>query len=286
MVAVKAQNSQSNRYRAELWRSGMTNRARDAAPISEIHASRFQLLISAIFTSHDQTSETTNEAELPQQFRRGSNTSLGYTRSRTSNSSQRVKEVQQQAILFIFAFIFTRGLSYVNRALELFHGSSPFWLHCFAKTFLAFQGVFNIFVYTRPHVTTFRRRNHGSSWIQAFVAVVKRGGDSDRITSRRRSSIAPRNSLTSRAPLRQSQIRQHQIEAQTEPIQTAPERRELMNPSNIDDESESITDLEEIMKTVAVLKANGEGSTFDSSSEENLVIVASGEQPDECEDDN
>ena len=230
-LTVKAQNNITDRYRnPQFWRAGI-----NVPPAREIEIDNNRLLrlISVVFTTNHE-----DESDRPE--RRGTNTSLTTTRTeqtRLRNSSMRkVKEVQLQAILFIAAFLFTRLPSLVVRIYEFTSGGDlPFWSHVFAKTTLGLQGFLNILVYTRPHISTFRGRNPGNSWLKAFMIVVKQGGDSDRVHSRRRSSaIARRPSLPSKRP------------SESYNNNTTQQKR------NHDDEIE-MDDFDQIMKTVAIL---------------------------------
>lgn len=54
----------------------------------------------------------------------------------------------------------------------------PFSILLCARIFNPVQGAFNILVYCRPHVTSYRKRNPGCSWIKAFLKTLENGGDS------------------------------------------------------------------------------------------------------------
>mmetsp|Transcript_25666 Transcript_25666/g.38407 ORF Transcript_25666/g.38407 Transcript_25666/m.38407 type:complete len:532 (-) Transcript_25666:2253-3848(-) len=185
---VISQIDLSNRYRSEMWRTG-TSLANQEARNTD-HTTRIQAFFSSLIGS-------TNESDVP--TRRASNPTIP-VRQRSRASSRRIKDVKEQSILFIVAFLLTYSFTYVNRIVEQVNGSSPFWLHLLARTMISNQGAFNILVYTRPHVTTLRRRNQDLSWFAAFCIVVKRGGDHDRADTRRNSSVVSRASIVSSRP--------------------------------------------------------------------------------------
>ncbi len=71
--------------------------------------------------------------------------------------------------------------------LYLNGSESSFYIALFTKLLQPLQGLFNILVYTRPHVKSFQRNNPGVTWFQAFCAVIASGGDDDLDADERRS---------------------------------------------------------------------------------------------------
>jgi len=63
-----------------------------------------------------------------------------------------------------------------------------------ATTLFPLQGLFNILIYTYPHVSSCRRNLREYSWFQAIREVIKSGGDSDQISSGRRANATRRSS--------------------------------------------------------------------------------------------
>lgn len=230
--AVIAQTAQSDRYRSELWQSG--RRPGQTRTESATNESRLQRLMMSIFPSN---AESVVEAG-------GTNFNLSLSLSR-ANAKKR--EVKQQAMLFIGAFLITASMTYVNRVTEQVVGSSPFWLQWLARFLNGLQGFFNIIVYTKPHVASLRRRHQNYSWFNAFFKVVMKGGDHDRIhSSRRHSSVASRSSLVSRSNKRRRSSK------------LPPERKERnlllsKNRTNQDGDDDGIEpgDINAIMNTVA-----------------------------------
>lgn len=85
----------------------------------------------------------------------------------------------------------------------------PFYLQIIDRGLQPLQGVFNILVYTSPHVTTIRRVCPELNWFQAFFWVVMNGGDDDQANEERRSSRSNlRSSLSSRRGSNASMLNQ------------------------------------------------------------------------------
>jgi len=64
----------------------------------------------------------------------------------------------------------------------------PFALLLLDRIFNPMQGLFNILVYCRPHVSSLRNHNLEYSWLKAFWLIVKSGGDNDSAGQSRRSN--------------------------------------------------------------------------------------------------
>ena len=55
----------------------------------------------------------------------------------------------------------------------------PFFLLELGRLFNPLQGLFNILVYSRPHVSSLRSNHPEYSWLKAFWLTVRTGGDHD-----------------------------------------------------------------------------------------------------------
>ena len=87
-------------------------------------------------------------------------------------------EIFKQASLYVFGFILTNVPIWVAVFHLNFRGKglgNAFTL--FSAAMFPLGGFFNILIYTRPKVATFRRRNaeHRYSWFRSFILVVKSG---------------------------------------------------------------------------------------------------------------
>ncbi len=79
---------------------------------------------------------------------------------------------------------------------------SPFIVKILSRLLQPLQGLFNILVFTRPHIKVCRQLNPQFTWFQAFCYVIKSGGDDDRNPNerrRRRGSSMRSSSLRSSA---------------------------------------------------------------------------------------
>jgi hypothetical protein len=121
--------------------------------------------------------------------------------SRPSRASiQRLQELSARAIAYIVGFVVTYMFTLIYRLLDLYgNGPVPFTLIFLSRFFYPLQGLFNILVFTYPHVVSYRRNHVSHSWFQAFWEVLKSGGDSDQTrTGRgRRNSTSATRRLTS-----------------------------------------------------------------------------------------
>ena len=67
-----------------------------------------------------------------------------------------------------------------------------------SRIFLPLQGLFNILIYTRPHVNKERKKCPSLSWWAAFRIVVASGGDDDEpMTNRLRQGVSRRGNIAS-----------------------------------------------------------------------------------------
>lgn len=97
----------------------------------------------------------------------------------------RLREISSRAIAYIIGFILTYSLSALHRTLETHKVDVPFVLVFLTRVFYPLQGLFNVLIYSYPHVVTYRRNHSEYSWVQAFCEVIKSGGDSDQIRTGR-----------------------------------------------------------------------------------------------------
>mmetsp|Transcript_13064 Transcript_13064/g.19794 ORF Transcript_13064/g.19794 Transcript_13064/m.19794 type:complete len:600 (-) Transcript_13064:164-1963(-) len=124
-----------------------------------------------------------------------SSSALAARLSRPSQASIRtLKDTSNRAIGYVVGFLLTYTLPLIQRVIEIYGSSPPPFAMVFISRFLyPLQGLFNIIVYTHPHVVSYRRNHSEESWLRAFLKVVKSGGDSDRDElpsgRRRRSSL-------------------------------------------------------------------------------------------------
>ena len=103
--------------------------------------------------------------------------------SRPSRSSVRnLEEISKRAVAYVIGFLFCFLFATIYRLFEE-HGSGnvPFAIVVLARFFFPLQGLFNILIYTYPHVTSYRRNHTECNWFQAFWNVIRSGGDSDQL---------------------------------------------------------------------------------------------------------
>ena len=113
------------------------------------------------------------------------------SRNRTDNGRQFLK----QACCYVVAYILTLVPSFLGMIM-VGAGHSPSFGHVvFAHILFPLQGLFNVLIYTRPHVNKEQRKNPNIGWCKAFLAVVASGGDDDEERTNRLRRAHP-NSLT------------------------------------------------------------------------------------------
>ena len=67
------------------------------------------------------------------------------------------------------------------------YGEAPYVLIFLSRSIFPLQGLFNILIYTHPHVSSYLRNHPEDSWIRAFLEVFKSGGDNDQDRTSRRN---------------------------------------------------------------------------------------------------
>jgi len=116
------------------------------------------------------------------------------SRPTTTILQRRQTELSNRAIAYIVGYLLTYGFPAAYRFCEK-NSSAPFAIILLSRIFFPCQGLFNILIYTYPHVCSFRRHHEDDSWFRAFWEVVKSGGDGDDTgtSSRRKSSLRQMN---------------------------------------------------------------------------------------------
>ena len=103
------------------------------------------------------------------------------SKSRRELASRDEKMAVTHCILYLSSFL----LCYIFPLIAIIYairnkGSpAPFELVLFGRIFAPLQGIFFIFVYTRPHVKAIKNSNSELNWFQAFFIAFKAGGDND-----------------------------------------------------------------------------------------------------------
>jgi hypothetical protein len=97
------------------------------------------------------------------------------------------KEISNRAFAFIIGYLMTYFFSILYRSIQIVTNTEPpFVIMYLARLFYPMQGLFNVLIYTYPHVNSCRQDHIEYSWFRAFYEVVKSGGDSDQIRTRRK----------------------------------------------------------------------------------------------------
>ena len=122
-----------------------------------------------------------------------------YQRRRNSRYTSRTGEISKQALLYVGSYVLTYGFVWGQSIYMIVTSSRPpLALRFLSSFFFPLQGFINIFIYCRPHIVSLRRNSPGEySWFQAYLAVLKSGGDEPlthqqrRITTLQRSQCQP-----------------------------------------------------------------------------------------------
>lgn len=95
-------------------------------------------------------------------------------------SIRRLKDISNRTIAYTTAFLLTFIFAIINHIVGTYGiEPTPFIIIFLARVFFPLQGLFNILVYTYPHVASYRRNHSDHNWFRAFWEVIKSGGDSD-----------------------------------------------------------------------------------------------------------
>lgn len=117
----------------------------------------------------------------------------------SKKSSHKGREVMIQASLYISAFFLCNGLLWVVRIYSMITGKfPPTFISFLAVSLNPLQGMFYVFIYTRPHVNSLRRHskarlNERYSYPRALWKVVKAGGDLPRIPRKKQGRRSSRH---------------------------------------------------------------------------------------------
>jgi len=90
-----------------------------------------------------------------------------------------MEEIKKQALLYVLSYILSYGFVWGQSIYSIATKKPPLaWLRVLSATFFPLQGFMNIFIYCRPHIVSLRAHSPDEyTWFQAFVAVLKSGGD-------------------------------------------------------------------------------------------------------------
>jgi hypothetical protein len=100
------------------------------------------------------------------------------------------KDILIQAYLYMSVLFFQYGANFFPLISNWFFKSkAPDWSHYLIAFFYPLGGFFNILVYTRPKVISFRRKQPELSWFGAFVMVFKAGVAVPMITPREEDEL-------------------------------------------------------------------------------------------------
>ena len=108
-----------------------------------------------------------------------------------------------QASLYVVAFMWTCIWAYLYGFLVTLGVDVPYTIILLFSIFYPFGGFLNILVYTRPKINALRKRDEHLTWTQAFIAVVKAGGEEpESLPPARRTSSgnSPRNDTLNQTP--------------------------------------------------------------------------------------
>jgi hypothetical protein len=92
----------------------------------------------------------------------------------------RSREAMKQAFLFTGSFLICYSWPHIGVLLNAINIEVPYCLHVLLWIFLPLQGLFNIIVFTRPHVARLRQNDKDLNLFLAIWRVVRSGGDLSR----------------------------------------------------------------------------------------------------------
>lgn len=98
-----------------------------------------------------------------------------YVQRVSRKSKKKKRDTMTQASLYIVAFLVSCIWAYLYGFLVTLGVDVPFAINVLFCIFYPLGGLFNILVYTRPKLTSVRRRYPDLSWIRCFVEVIKAG---------------------------------------------------------------------------------------------------------------
>ena len=134
------------------------------------------------------------------------------SRPSRASSVRRMEEISKRAAAYVAAFLFSVSFSFIYRMVTVYGSGPSFTLYILSRIFYPLQGLFNVLVYSYPHVISYRRNHTECNWFQAFWKVIRTGGDSDQPRvgrANRRGSIRKKQRV-----LKQSESRHQRTEVQ------------------------------------------------------------------------
>ena len=94
-------------------------------------------------------------------------------------ATERTRETTKQALLYVGSILLSYGFQWVNAIIIFIRGKEIKIIAQLGSFFFPLQGLFNIFVYCRPHIVALQKKYPGEySWFRAFKVVLMSGGDS------------------------------------------------------------------------------------------------------------
>eukprot|EP00554_Chaetoceros_debilis_P016210 CAMPEP_0194123900 /NCGR_PEP_ID=MMETSP0150-20130528/56459_1 /TAXON_ID=122233 /ORGANISM="Chaetoceros debilis, Strain MM31A-1" /LENGTH=644 /DNA_ID=CAMNT_0038817367 /DNA_START=59 /DNA_END=1993 /DNA_ORIENTATION=+ len=134
----------------------------------------------------------------------GSNAILKALKARINHRRQmkrtpsKSREFLTCAFWYAAAFVITFTFPFIVIISALTGAEAPFALKILSRLLQPLQGLFNMLVYTRPHVRNYRSSHPESKWLEALLHVVSKGGDDDRTAMQRsRNSTMSHNRRSS-----------------------------------------------------------------------------------------
>jgi len=117
------------------------------------------------------------------------------TASRSSRN--RIREITTQALLYVGCYVLSYGFVWANTIYSIATNQPSLeFLRILSSIFFPLQGFLNVFIYCRPHIVSLRRNFPNEySWLQAFIKVLKSGGD-DPLTRQERRMIRRLSNIT------------------------------------------------------------------------------------------
>jgi len=109
-----------------------------------------------------------------------SNMSHRRRRRRLEQTTLRTREINKQALLYTGSYFLTYGFPWAETIYVNATGKeAPTLLGILIAIFFPLQGFINIFIYCRPHIVSLRKKYpENYTWLQAFIVVMRSGGDS------------------------------------------------------------------------------------------------------------
>ena len=105
--------------------------------------------------------------------------SVSNRRRRSHRTTDRTREIGTQAFLYIGSYVVSYGFVWAQQLYNVvLKKPTPLAISVLASIFFPLQGFINMFVYCRPHIVSLQKDFPDEyNWFQAFVRVLKSGGD-------------------------------------------------------------------------------------------------------------